>query len=304
MRVLATRLLVGSLACAAAQLAHAAPKRPAVRTEHLRFHEPVRVRIEAGSFLVGASDGLRSAALALCKATGETCDETTFSQECPAHRVHLRAFAIDRREVSNAEYTRCVVSGACFASGVTLGDSAGGLPEHPVTQVSWHDAARYCRFVAGELPTEAQWERAARGHGDRLFPWGDEWKTGLAQQGGTQVAPVDASLSDRSPHGVEGLSGNVAELVRDAFAPYAPDEVFEPFVAPHGPRMPVDEVVLRGGSFRSKAHELRVTSRVPFPRDGRRDDVGFRCAYAVPAAPLPPRDEVEVQGDPAPQRSP
>jgi sulfatase modifying factor 1 len=276
------------LVCALAPLAHAAPKRAPVRVQHLRFHQPARVRIEAGSFIAGTSDAQLKAALALCPVTAP-CSEALFADETPTHTVHLRAFAIDRNEVSNAEYTRCVTAGACLPAALTLGDVNGGLPEQPVSQVNWHEAERYCRYVAGALPTEAQWERAARGNSSRLFPWGDAWKPELAQQGQPRVTRVDSFPEGRSLHGVLNMAGNVAELVADTYAPYTTSEVFEPHSSDSA-----GDSVLRGGSFRSQAHALRVTARSHIARTERRDDVGFRCAYAVPPAPLPP------QGEPVP----
>jgi formylglycine-generating enzyme len=93
---------------------------------------------------------------------GAECDDALLADERPARELELRSYFIDRTEVSHAAYLRCVAAGACAPSAASDRDVRIGRAEQPVVQITWHDAQRYCAFVGGALPSEAQWERAAR----------------------------------------------------------------------------------------------------------------------------------------------
>lgn len=244
---------------------------------------------------MGSDDDAIARAVQICllspPASGR-CSPDSFADEKPEREVYLSAYSIDRLEVSNDAYLRCVSAGACAPSGTSETDARIGRPEHPVAGVSWREAQEYCQWVLGELPTEAQWERAARGDSLRAFPWGREWNTRLANHGAADdteseldgyryAAPVDSFADGRSFYGLQNMAGNVWELVADRYGAYDPKASgVEPVGAPSG-----GERVIRGGSWRTPPRALRVTARARISELERRPDVGFRCAYSAP----PPR---------------
>lgn len=270
----------------------AAPATPPPAFLQLRVQPAVRVRIEAARFHMGTDDDATARAVSTCLLSPPSsgrCRTDLFADEKPDHDVWLAAFAIDRLEVSNQAYLRCVSAGACAPSGSSESDPRVGRPEHPVASITWREADGYCKWVQGALPTEAQWERAARGDSARTFPWGQVWNTHLANHGASDdtesdldgyrfAAPVDAFGDGRSFYGLQNMAGNVWELVADRYAAYdAQASAVEPTGPPTG-----SERVMRGGSWRSPPQTLRVTARARIPETERRVDVGFRCAYAQP----------------------
>jgi formylglycine-generating enzyme len=152
-----------------------------------------------------------------------------------AHEVMLSAYYIDRTEVTVAAYRRCVTLGRCAEPPYASGGQRFDRGDYPVTLVSWNDADEYCRFAGGRLPTEAEWERAARGTDGRHFPWGNLYNKRVANHGALglengpfslenaddsdgyfELAPVGSFPAGRSPDGIDDLAGNVEEWVADA----------------------------------------------------------------------------------------
>ena len=189
--------------------------------------------------------------------------------ERPIRKVTLKAFAIDRTEVTRAAYARCVDAGHCKASAVAEAD--GNLP---VTGVDWEDARAYCKFAGGRLPTEAEWEKAARGTDGREYPWGNDADCARANWGsfegegpcagknpGRPVA-VGSYPSGASPYGALDMGGNVWEWVADKYDGEA------------------DRRVVRGGSCCSFFVGPRSPNRNAWAPDHRDADLGFRCAGA------------------------
>lgn len=246
--------------------------------------------IRAGAFEMGSDADDVQFAVNLCRAFTDdvdACQPEVFTDEQPRHHVWVGAYRLDRTEVSRRAYLRCVQNGVCTPPRVADLDARVALPEHPVTGVSWFDAQRYCEWLGGRLPSEAEWERAARGSSSRRFPWGVEWNArvanhGVAGPGGEQpdgflhAAPVDAFPDGKSPYGMLNMAGNVWEMTADRYDHeyYARSER----VAPRGPATG-NERVIRGGSWRSVPHLLRVTQRAALAENEARPDVGFRCAY-------------------------
>jgi formylglycine-generating enzyme required for sulfatase activity len=291
-----SRTLALRLALAFAPLVALAPLAAAGDAARVVRASPL-VRIGAGEFAMGSSPDELRAASELCRrslgtsALAERCEDALFLAETPAHRVSVSAYALDRTEVTQAAYTRCVLAGACAPSRFGEGDPRLAGPGLPVVGVSHAEARAYCAFVGGRLPSEAEWEYAARGRGSRrAFPWGDGWDGRLAHHGRPStagrgpgvvyalLAPVGAYPDGASDAGVLDLAGNVSEWVDDWFAPdfYARS----PRVDPHGPSNGALRV-LRGGSYRALPFALRNAARAAAPEGMREADVGFRCAYAL-----------------------
>jgi formylglycine-generating enzyme required for sulfatase activity len=221
----------------------------------------VRVPIARTSFLMGCDDEVEY----------DCSDDAT-----PAHLVTVSAFSIDRTEVTRLDYGRCIEDGICDQPGdFDLSEE----PAAPVSRVEWEDAVVYCAWAGGRLPTEAEWELAARGRESSPYPWGaDEPDCDLARYAACGDGPtsVDAPAGDESALGVHGLAGNVAEWVADWYAwDYYQDS---PPADPTGPTLGFDRVI-RGGSFDDDASDLRAWSRWSDEPDERDSDTGFRCAY-------------------------
>ena len=210
-----------------------------------------RVVIPAGPFTQGSTRG----------------DE----DERPAHKVTVKAFAIDRTEVTRGDYAACVAAKRCKAPPKPQ-PAADADAKLPMTDVDWADAQSYCKFVGARLPTEAEWEKAARGEDGREYPWGNdadctrgnwgsfEGEGPCADKNPGRPVAVGQYPSGASPYGVLDLGGNVWEWVADKY-----DE---------DPK----RRVVRGGSCCSYFVGPRAANRNAWAPQHRDADLGFRCA--------------------------
>jgi formylglycine-generating enzyme required for sulfatase activity len=251
--------------------------------------------VPAGAFVMGADNG------------GEL-------DEHPAHTVTLPAFYLDLTEVTNEAYSRCVDAQVCPAPDAHSA-AANGFgsdthfrgPRQPVSSVGWDAARAYCAWLGKRLPTEAEWEKAARGTDGRTFPWGNEQPTPDRAVFGAGVVTGEVGTHPRGdgPYGHHDLAGNVWEWVEDIYDPYAYTragaasgvggtcaEALDALadVRARGLKgftgsnpVPVEcEHVLRGGAFNYSGPGLRSTNRVHHPSRFHLVMAGFRCARDAP----------------------
>ncbi len=225
-------------------------------------NEESMVLVPAGEFTMGNSEGE--------------------ADEQPAHLVYVDAFLLDKYEVTVKQYATFIRAKGIDAPSDWKTMNQPTNHKRPVVNVEWTDAAEYCKWIGKRLPTEAEWEKAARGTDDRLYPWGSDSPTSLqANFGKTKwnnhgaLAPVGTLENGKSPYGVYDMAGNVWEWVSDWYD----NDYYKnsPSQNPTGPAMG-ESKVLRGGSWGSDAQHLRSTLRY-FHRGGHRHkDYGFRCA--------------------------
>jgi formylglycine-generating enzyme required for sulfatase activity len=249
------------------------------------------IRVPASTFTMGSSESEVVDSTLLCEREplATTCDEQTFANELKPHRVSLSGFFLDRTEVTVADYASCVRVGRCKAPPYELGARRFERANFPVTLVTWEDARNFCAFRGARLPTEAEFERAARGQNGRKFPWGDlanghlanHGRLGLdvsdASDGFGELAPIGSFPAGRTPDGFLDLAGNVAEWVADRYATEYPTEAV---TDPPGPdaATATSARVVRGGSYESPMAWLRGATRGAFLPSERRPSLGFRCA--------------------------
>ncbi len=200
------------------------------------------------------------------------------AEESPARTVTLSDFGIDRTEVSQANYRECMTAGACSAPWQGFNPEFYG--DLPVTWVTWTQADTYCHWAGKRLPTEAEWEKAARGTDGRQFPWGTAAAADCAHANVIGCAGyaevVDSYAAGASPYGALNMLGNVLEWVADWYAPdyYAT----APDTDPQGPS-DTGLKAQRGGAFNyPNLSLLAVTYRDYQEPDIEQDNVGFRCA--------------------------
>lgn len=231
------------------------------------------VRIEDTHLAMGSDDG----------------DE----REQPQHEVTVSPFMISRYPVTNAQYAVYQAATGCSAPAHwTDGKPMSGTEDHPVAQVSWGDAMAMCAWLATQiaegttaarvhLPTEAQWEVAARGSEGREFPWGNDEPTPERANYDASflhtTTPVTAYPAGATPDGVFDLAGNVLEWCRDWFGPYQAGPQQDPVGPDDG-----ETRVLRGCTYDDPPWSLRAAARSRSTPDSRYDYVGFRVVWSEP----------------------
>ncbi len=244
------------------------------------------ISIPAGDFLMGAS----------------AKDQQAKQDEFPQHTVSLDAFKIDETEVTVAMFNQCVQTGACnYRNGPTDVPSPD-VPDdyytnptyanYPAVDVPWKQADNYCLWAGKRLPTEAEWEKAARGTDGRMYPWGNQppsgnlvnfcdancsetYANGAINDGYADRAPVGSFLAGASPFGLLDMAGNVWEWVQDWY-----DGNYYANSSSKNPQGPSNgsQRVVRGGGWDSIVANLRVTKRLYHPPDFFSGSLGFRCA--------------------------
>jgi formylglycine-generating enzyme required for sulfatase activity len=243
--------------------------------------EPQTVHVPEGEFLMGSTAEEISAS----EAEGDEWDKGSYDREQPQGLVHVAAFQIGRYPVTNLEYRAFVQeSSHRRPEHWDRGDYRDRLGDHPVTYVSWHDARAYCEWLSRitgkpyRLPTEAEWEKAARGTDGRAYPWGDQFDTAKCNSGEDDMnylTPVGRySPSGDSPYGAAGMAGNVWEWCGTLLGeyPYRHDGREDPDA--EGPR------VMRGGYFNGDRSHVRCAFRFWDLPDYGYGNRGFRVVIS------------------------
>ncbi len=255
--------------------------------EHKAFLPSEMASIPAGTFNMGCDPSHNG---------GFPCEEN----ELPLHEVYLDHYWIDKYETTNLQYFNCQYAGVCASP------SSGNLPggwmyylndsyfDFPVIWVDWNQANAYCTWIGKRLPTEAEWEKAARGTEVIAYPWGDDpFDYSLANGRGDAPRKVGNYPLGVSPYGVYEMAGNVSEWVNDWFSPdyYASS----PAINPAGPDSGEFKVA-RGGGWGDEDSLLRTASREPLLPGATDPAHGFRCAMTDDQAPDTPSNPAPASG--------
>ena len=226
-------------------------------TEEAEAEAEAMVAIPAGEFLMGSDH----------------------EAERPPHTVSVDAFEIDMFEVTNEEFERFVTETGYETGAEKAGESktwrtyAEGRPRHPVVKATWNDAVAYCEWAGKRLPTEAEWEKAARGTEGYIYPWGNEWdptKANTRDAGYRDTTIVGSFPEGASPYGVMDMVGNVREWVSDWYKAYPGSDYQSPYFGEK-------YRVIRGGGWFEDTELATTTQRFASSEEARNDDIGFRC---------------------------
>ncbi len=258
--------------------------------------EMLMLYVPGGTFQMGSTEEDVESALSQCnEAEAAYCSRQFFNFEIPQHTVSLDSFWIDKTEVTNTQFQHCVDAGNCDAPvACTWGAPDFNDPtkaDNPVVCVSWDAAQSYCEWVGGRLPTESEWEYAARGEEGYSYPWGNSfdstlanhcdvnceeyWADQEADDGYTFSAPVGTYPGSESWVGAVDMVGNVFEWVVDWFGEYSDEELTNPTGLGTGTYK-----VLRGGSYFYEQSRLRTASRDSIAPIEQDSTIGFRCVVA------------------------
>jgi serine/threonine-protein kinase len=259
----------------------------------------IMLYVPAGQFEMGSEDSEVDAALQMCLTYYQAgCKRSWFEVEQPVHTVQLDAYWIDQTEVTNAQYSICVGAGSCVPPASSNSDTRSAyyndpaFATYPVIHVDWWQARTYCQWAGGRLPTEAEWEYAARGPGRRIYPWGDEydgtrlnscdvtcrydWADDTYDDNFRDTAPVGSYPNGGSWVGTQDQAGNVWEWVADSFGAYSPFMQLNPA----GPSSGAMRVV-RGDAADGSRSVSRSAARHGMSPSSTYEYRGFRCAVSV-----------------------
>jgi eukaryotic-like serine/threonine-protein kinase len=224
-----------------------------------------------------------------------------FPDEKPEHTVYLDSYWVDQTEVTNAMYKLCVDAAACkLPSRTDYYSRDASSPDYPVVFVSWNDAKAYCEWKGARLPTEAEWEKVARGENGLIYPWGNRFECPLGNfddetgedegvviggpycDGYQYIAPVGSFPRGKSVYGALDMAGNLWEWVSDWYGnSYYYKYVKAPVRNPVGPELGDRRVVKGGAWLNDKDVYFRGSNRYSYPPELTDDNVGFRCVMPI-----------------------
>ena len=244
------------------------------------------VEIPAGEFMTGSTESEIQQAFNWCvEEEGNYCVIDDYRIEYPQHSVYVNAFLIDRKEISNSDYNIFIqATKHQDREDRYKSDTALNGPLQPVVGVTWNDAYDFCKWAGKRLPTENEWEKAARGTDGRIWPWGSNWDPMLSNHGTggepglddsdgfLYSAPVGAT-EDISPYGVLNMAGNVFEWIDGNFGPYPGNDKYD-----HPEYQYNDRRLYRGGSYYTSRADMRSASRGYDSGSNTDAASGFRCA--------------------------
>jgi len=342
-----------------ALVADGAAERERGRVVRLDLPKRVQVFVPAGRFMMGVDEEhVAGAAREQCRSafparfqhptTGQVvdfCDDYFDTLIAMAPReVYVEAFWIDRDEVSVHDYRACVHAGACNLDPLVAGDDRYIRDDWPMVNITWDESQDYCRWRGGRLPTEAEWERAARGDNrNTTWPWGTEFEQpkdfnhgqprapSMREIDRTQaqlpvqlfgdpddsdgvaiLAPPGTYVWGEGPYGTRDQAGNVAEWTSDAYVSERDKKGYDGLgsVNPFREGSASDPRVVRGGSWRQPTFVAKSNLRDPFAalyvRGGRFSHIGFRCARSarIPSNTGAPADRAPATDVKAPATPP
>lgn len=220
--------------------------------------------IPAGDFVMGSNEEDISATVTECNLSEGNCRAEWFIAEQPQKVIYVAGFEISKYEITNNQYNACVDAGSCNQAGRAISDNRIAYdpaffdPEKPVVSVSYFDAAAYCAWIGGRLPSEEEWEKAARSTDGRRYPWGNIFQNGVVNLASTGPATVGSYPAGVSLYGVHDMAGNVFEWTSTTAS---------------------DKYILKGGSWNTYAFRGRSADRgTRLTPDFANYDIGFRCA--------------------------
>ncbi len=218
----------------------------------------------------------------------------------PAHKVKTKTFYIDKLEITNAQYKEfCdATSREVLPEHWEDGNIPDKKAKHPVVYVTWHDAVAYCQWKGKRLPTEQEWEHAARGNDGRLFPWGMSPKRKMSKYTNLDVGrrskqdtvPVGKYPKGASPYKAQDMCGNVGEWTASNYYPYPGNKYEDEFYGK-------ERYVVRGGSWYTTPYESTVTFRYKYTPVSAYEDIGIRCVVSESASGVPPASASETVSD-------
>jgi formylglycine-generating enzyme required for sulfatase activity len=222
------------------------------------------VLVPAGAFTMGSVDR----------------DYLMGGDAAPSHSVTLPAYFIDKTEVTNAEYKKyCDATGYPAPHSWVNGVIAAGQENFPVTHISWYEAGAFAAWKGKRLPTEAEWEKAARGTDARTFPWGNTWVVANTTSGQNAPSAVGSKPQGASPFGALDMAGNVFEWTNDWYQRYAGSTMTSPAFG-------TKYKVVRGGGFDGSEGVYKTHYRSLMRPNAPNSWIGFRCVQPAPNTPV------------------